>query len=495
LTVKHRYSALHIGIFLTGLIFTFSSCRKINEATELGGGLIPAVDNITTFDTTLTVEAYNGIFDLSNDSLRLSRNEEHWLGKITNDPLFGKTDARLFFELKPPFYKYFFIANKANMRLDSVVMILDYVETYGDTNALQTVNVYEIDPNDNTFKRDSAYLIRVNNIQKGPLLGSRTFAPSILNDSVKSFMDSSGVNQLRIRLDNSFGTRLLNFDSTGLIGPNAAFVSDSLFRTNFKGFVVESTTGNAVMGIDLNGANTRLGLYFRYDKGTVIDTPAVAYFGFTSFSASANHIIRDYSGTPVQNVQGGTNPDDLVYIQTAPGTFATLKIPGLAGMSNRLVHRAELIAEQVYNGPTDSTFNAPTYLYLDASDPSITTEPKFRTIPYDLVFNSAGGLNITQFGMSPQRGFDAAMNPIKIWKFNLTRYVQHVLTGTDPLYDLRLFAPFFYTEKFRPPGSTTDVSPLLIVNPSIVKGRVRLAGGTPAAGPQRMRLRIIYSKL
>src|SRR5690348_18347323 len=103
--VKHRYFALTLGVLLTGLIFSTSSCRKINEATELGGDLIPAVDNINTFDTTISVEATNGIFDLLHDSLRLSRNEEHWLGKITNDPIFGATDARLFLELKPQFYK------------------------------------------------------------------------------------------------------------------------------------------------------------------------------------------------------------------------------------------------------------------------------------------------------------------------------------------------------------------------------------------------------
>lgn len=33
----------------------FFSCTKINEATELGDDLIPAVDNVNTFDTTLTV--------------------------------------------------------------------------------------------------------------------------------------------------------------------------------------------------------------------------------------------------------------------------------------------------------------------------------------------------------------------------------------------------------------------------------------------------------
>jgi hypothetical protein len=248
------------------------------------------------------------------------------------------------------------------------------------------------------------------------------------------------------------------------------------------------------MGFDLTGANTKLAIYFKYDKGTAVDTPGVAYFNFTGLSASANYIKRNYGGTQIETTAGGA-ADNLVYIQSTPGTYSIIKMPDLLNVNNRLVHRAELIAEQVYNGPTDSIFNVPTYLYLDAFDPTLTTEPKFRTIPYDLAFDNGGNVNILSFGMAPQNLTDAALNPIKVWKFNITRYVQHVLTRTEPLYDLRLFAPFFYSEKFRPQGSTTDVNPLFIINPSIVKGRVRLAGGTPVSNPQRMRLRLIYSKL
>ena len=40
----------------------FSACRKINEATELGGGLIPPVDNINTFDTYLDCTGISMIF-------------------------------------------------------------------------------------------------------------------------------------------------------------------------------------------------------------------------------------------------------------------------------------------------------------------------------------------------------------------------------------------------------------------------------------------------
>ena len=43
------------------------------------------------------------------------------------------------------------------------------------------------------------------------------------------------------------------------------------------------------------------------------------------------------------------------------------KYPTLAGLSNRVVHRAELIVEQVYD--ISDTIFPPTNLYLDAYDP------------------------------------------------------------------------------------------------------------------------------
>src|SRR5258705_850795 len=142
------------GLIITATLIFFISCKKINEVTDLGGDLIPPVDNINTFDTTLTVEAYNDLFTLGGsvadtlkeDSIRSHYSNEQFLGLINADPLFGKTDAQMYFELKPAVFPHSF-PNKPTLDslfLDSVVLVLDYVETYGDSNAVQTVTVSEI---------------------------------------------------------------------------------------------------------------------------------------------------------------------------------------------------------------------------------------------------------------------------------------------------------------------------------------------------------------
>jgi Domain of unknown function (DUF4270) len=503
--VKNRQLAFIFGLIITCTVILFSSCKKINEATELGDDLIPPVDNVNTFDTTIIVDAYNDLFALFNadplktDSVFSYFGDEQFLGVIDNDPFFGKTDAQMFFELKPLNYPYTF-RNKPSLDslfLDSVVLILDYIETYGDSSIAQTVSVSEVTSN---FRVDTSYLVRQNSdiTVSAVSLGSSTFFPHTLNDSVKAYQDTTS-HQLRIKLNTAFGNRLLLYDTTGA---NNAYSSDSAFKTKFKGFALKSTLGgNAVMGFDLQGANTKLAIYYRYRHGvgTDLDT-TVDYFRFkpkTTYllagSAWHNYIGRDYTGFPIMAAQGGVLPDQFVYIQNSPGSFAKIKIPGLTGLSNRVVHRAELIAEEVYD-VSDTIFPPPSFLYLDAYNPAAA---KYRNIPYDVVYDASNAsYNLSTFGVIPVNALDASGKVVKTWHFNITRYVQHVVNGTETNYDLRLFAPLYTNDQYFLPiaGATAVQSPPRVyVNPSMAKGRVRLAGGTP--GPQRMRLRIVYSKL
>ncbi|MBL7739815.1 MAG: DUF4270 domain-containing protein [Chitinophagaceae bacterium] len=508
--MKRRQLAFTIGALVTGLVIILNSCKKINESTELGGDLIPPIDNINTFDTTLSVEAYNDLFTLGGtdplkeDSLRSNYADEQFLGRIDNDIFFGKTEAEMYFELKPEFYPFTFRNRPDSIYFDSVVLVLDYVETYGDSMAAQTLSVSEITSN---FRVDTSYIIRKNSdITTGASLAApATIIPAGLDDSVKVFLDTTK-SQLRIRLDDAFGQKLLNtFDTSSANGKLNAYSTDSAFKSYFKGFAIKSTVaGNALMGFNLQGENTKLAIYYRHRHGKPdldLDT-TVDYFRFrasSSFgltgSAAHNYIKRDYAGYPIAAAQGGTSPDPVIYLQNTPGSFATVKIPGLAALNNRIIHRAELIAEQVYD-PSDATFTPPNYLFLDAYVPAIS---KYMTIPFDLAYDGSGDLNLGSFGIAPVNKLDGSANVVKSWRFNISRWVQHIVNDTEPtVYDLRLYAPFIVSDQYRPPviGSTPSATQFGI-NPTIAKGRVRIAGnlGPADTNPQKMRLRIVYSKL
>ncbi len=497
--MKNRKIVLSFIAIVATVAILFSACRKINEATDLGGGLVPPVDNITTFDTLVDVQAYNDTFGLVNDSQYLARSEEHFIGLINNDPFFGKTDARLFLELKPTAYGVYPFARKDSVKIDSIVLVLDYLETYGDTNVAQMLKVYEID-NASNFRYDSAYLIRKENVTYNtgfPLSKpGQFFTPKNLNDSVKAFRDTTK-NQLRIHLDTSFARRLFNYDTAD------AYKTDSAFRSKFRGFAIRSEAGgNAIMGFDLGGFNTKLAIYYHNPKksnsnGGLLRDTTVNYFFFTQFSAAAQYVKRDYNGFPsLASLNNGPAPDPIVFIQNSPGAYANLKIPGLSTMSNRVVHRAELIVEQLYD-VSDSTFLPPNNLYLDAFDNTITSNKKFRAIPYDLSFNFDQPANLAPFGVIPAITIDGFGNRIRTWKFNISRYVQHVFTKTATSYDLRLYAPFTVSNKYILPAPSNDPSSIFNLNPTVAKGRIRLVGNTGPGdtNPRRMRLRIIYSKL
>ncbi|MFN8290623.1 MAG: DUF4270 family protein [Chitinophagaceae bacterium] len=497
--MKKRYLVLLLTLIVF-VVALFPACRKINDYTEIGGGLIPPIDNINTFDTSLTVEIYNDTFRLQNDSLRLTSGDEHFLGLINNDPIFGKTDARIYFQPNPGVYGTYPFARKDSVIIDSAVLVLNYVEAYGDTDIVQSARVYEIS-HGNVFRSDSLYLVRKENFTYNtglPLnspFASSLFYPRNLKDSVKVFKDTTA-NQLRIKLDTNFARRMFNYDTTN------AYRSDSAFKEYFNGFAVRCEgSGNAIMGFNLNSTNTKLAFYYHFPKvgGGGLDT-AVTYFYNTSSSGTANYVKRDYGGTPVSLAAGLPAAAPIGYIQKSPGSYVNVKVPGLPLLSNRIVHRAEMIVEQLYS-PSDVMFRPPANLMLDAYDPTITSSIPFRTIPLSLDISSLAGFNLFGFGTAPTDTIDASGNKVKIWRFDISRYVQHVLTRTQTSYQLRLHAPLILEGITKYAGTATDlaipVNPATYVNPNIANGRVRIVGNTGPGdtNPHRIRLRIIYSKI
>jgi hypothetical protein len=468
---------------LFGLLL-LASCKKVNDATELGGDLIPPVDNINTFDTILQVISYNQPFGTGDTSRSIS-SETHFVGNISDDPLFGTSTGTLFLQLKPQvFLTPFQFTDKAKLvGVDSVVLVLGYNSTYGDTMQPLHLQVYEIDQS-SAFTDDSLYLVNQNNFTySNALSGIQTIFPYTLNDSVRPFREMAR-NQVRLRLNNDFGDRLLRYDSTN------AYRNDSAFNSRFKGFAVRpqnKSMGNALVGVSLADTNTKLAIYYRYTTGSNTLDTAVTYFRFNSAtSASANYIERDRTGSEFAAVAGDDVPDQLVYIQNTPGTYARLSVPGLYSLTNRVVHRAELVVQQVPDAAA-KVFSPAPYLYLDAYD---TTDKVYRTIPIDVAISPQNGqvTNALQFGMVSRKATVAGVE-VEEWRFDISRYVQRVANGTLKPYDLRLSSPFFITPRL---AASSTIQPLYI-NPVFGIGRLRVGGGNHPAQP--MKLRIIYSKL
>ncbi len=509
------------AVFLTILIGI--GCTKL-DTTTLGADLV-TVDNVNTFADTLTVNATQGIF---NDSTILQKRDNHAIGLITTDPLFGKTDARIYVQFKPTFYPFYFGSagdttkfdpnNKAGF--DSAFVSLSYKGAWGDTSTMgniqQTFEVRAI--NDDNFRLKTDTIRQLGSIPPNVdnnLLGTATITPQIIAQKVILARGrDSVVNQIRIKLTGAgatFAAALFNGQDTLASSSNNGFLNDSLFRIKYNGFEIKVTNGmgNTLYYVNLSEAKSRFEFHFHKTKNGVRDTvvqslqmyPAQA--GSIAASSSFNYIKRDYSSVsfPVPNT--ATNN---VFLQTSPGTFANLSIPGLTGYANRIVHRAFLIVEQTPDNPAiDNIYTAPPYLYLDLKDTSAVSPQRYKpvyfdltsTVPYNPDVTTVNGLyhpfplgniDVNTFGGGALRRFEPSGNVFYRYEINLTRYVQHIVTNGYKNYDLRLYSPFnYYYPQYL---GTQYIIPFY--NP-IALGRVRV--GTGLNTNHKMKMVVIYSKV
>jgi hypothetical protein len=486
------------------------NCTKL-DTTDIGSDLLPAVDNVNTFADTLSIISTQGVF--LPDSTYILRTDDHALG-INNDPVFGQTNASIFFQLKPNFYPFFIGGTGDTLNwpgpngagVDSVVLCLKYKGSYGDTSTPLQVQVYTVLDNPPYYFRDSTNMYR--NVNFRPDIGANIgFSPTTsidvrrLADTVK-YVNRNGfsVNTIRIRLSTAYANAVYNRDTLTSNPFNNAFKNDSLFRRFYNGIgVVPVAGGNQLIYTSLSDADTKLEVHFRRKNlgrvDTLVNTLVLNsnFFGSPSnrSSSTANYITRNRLALP--------SGDQEVYLQTSPGTFANLNIPALSTLSNRIVHRAELIVDEIPdNSGFADKFRAPNYLYIELKDSGTA---KWKPIYYDLnpgqpydpdyktpatVSFFPNSVDFLYFGGFIRNKTDVFGNPAHYYNFNITRYVQDIITNHKTNAQFRLSAPFNikYPQYSDFPSSYGN---------NIAFGRVKVGGGN---NPNyRMRLRIVYSKL
>ncbi len=467
-----------IAVSCIAIILTFEqSCQKI-DTTTLGLGLIPAVDNINTFDTILEVSTNNFLL---SDSTSISRNDNHALG-ILDDPEFGKTTANIYFDVLPTNSGSYPFVNKDSIKgIDSVILSIDYKGLYGDSNSIEKIHVYEIAQSASFL--DTLYKINQPDFDIVPSqLGETTVNFTTLNDPqvIKKGTDTVLVteeNILRIRLDKSLGQRLAAYDTSN------AYKSDSMFILFFKGVALKvdaaSTRNKALAYFNLtDNAKTRLTVYYRVGNATKIDTTYTEFVYKDLVAKGANLVKRSTAGTPyAANIANITANKEKLYLQSSPGSFATLYIPGLKNLTNRVVQRAELIVEKIPSAE-DDLFDPPV-LFLDMID---SANNLFLSVPKDFTTDYQGTYNSADFGGAIKNNQ---------YTFNLSRHIQSILTHKDKVYSFRLSAPYITWPVYYP-SLTLNGYPVK-VNANIATGRVVVGGGGNTT--KKLRLRIIYTKI
>ena len=480
--------------YFTIAVTLLFSCTRISTS-ELGLDFL-SQDAISTRDTILDVETETVVME---DSLRIYPTDQHMLGDITNDPIFGTTSASIFLQLKPGFYPFFIKGTKDSIIVDSVVLILSYKGFYGDSSKPVKIYVNKIDPSTplTVGKLYASNYPNAYGIRKGIALGNpKLFDFASAKDSINDRFENA-TRQIRLRLNQSLGTELLKtYDSNGV------YRNDTTFRDAFPGFALSTNAAdnhNALIRLALLDSNTKLALYYSTSAtGSVTRDTLVTHFRFNySTAQNANFILRNRAASEIASHLNGFAKDSLVYVQTSPGTMVKIKVPGLKTFENKIIHRAELIAEQVPDAArlttTDSYMTAPNFLFLGVYD---SATKQLRSVPNDY----QGVVNpqlIAQFGGQKITKSLNGFSNVATYNFNVSRYVQGLIARKDSLFDFRLYAPVNDSIKFVQPYpfnkiQATDFLTTSLGNQPAI-GRVRLGGGSHSKF--KMRLRIFYTNL
>jgi hypothetical protein len=162
-------------------------------------------------------------------------------------------------------------------------------------------------------------------------------------------------------------------------------------------------------------------------------------------------------------------------------------IKDLPSFPNRIIHRAELIVTPLPSAQ-DNILTPPNQLFLD----------RYKKGGPDTAFAFYRDINIGFDGSVDAVSFGGNRRSDGTYRFNITRHIQNVITRRERNDTLRLHLPLRTT--IFTPTLVSPTSPLgqfisFQFSDRVAAGRVVVAGGNYPVDAQRMRLRIIYSKL
>ncbi len=342
------------------VIFILLSCKK--RESNVGSGVLDTNEllgsaQIDTFQLTT--------FSIEEDSV-ISDNPAFALLGSYNDPVFGTVNASFYTQLRLSGLNPNF-GDPSTISIDSVVLGLEYAGYYGEFSP-QTVEVYQMTESidiDSTY-----YSFTTKSTSSVDLVepGYGTFKPNPEGITVigKDTVDT----QLRIKLKNSLGLKLITDASTG-----ADFSSNENFLNYFKGLHVKVNNGPQASGkggvfyFNINDPLSKLTIYY-----TQSGNQKTFDFLINSECADFNHVKVNNSDKPVEKVVNDTISGQKEYYSQAFKTRAVVRIPGMKKIpSNAIIHKAQLILPTQYQ-------TGAKYLPPDQLSVAIKTEGKLSGI-------------------------------------------------------------------------------------------------------------------
>lgn len=370
-------------------------------------------------------------FTIAEDSL-ISDNPAYAVLGSYNDPKFGKVDASFYTQvvlsgLNPNF------GDISAITVDSLVLGLEYADYYGELSP-QTVEVYQLTEKIHVDSTYYSFQDKAHSSTNLVVPGYETFTPTPNGETIigEDTVDA----QLRIRLNNSLATQLINESASG--GTNYSSIDN--FTSYFKGLYVKVNNGSQLSGkgavfyFNLNDPLSKMTIYY-----TQAGEQKTFDFLINSECADFNHVDIDNSGKPVQNVINDTISGQTEFYAQAFKSRAIVKIPGLKNLPKKcVIHKAELILPIQYQTASK---------YSPSDEISVSVR----------IDNILSGIGVFGF-------YD---NYTKSYTVDCRDYVQALVTGQISTTELILSPRFFITSAeriiFNGPSTINKKKPQIVV--------------------------------
>lgn len=398
-------------ILSASFLFMLQACKK-------DGQLVPDFEENTTFSffsdsTNIVTSTRRG------DSVLADKISTGLVGEY-RDSAFGYSRSSIYIQpLLAANAPIFFNDTAETLKVDSVILSLEYAGYFGDTSVAQTFEVHriseelDIDANyysNSTIAVESAPLASVNFLPR-PTTTRVIVQPNNFGDTARVEVNP----QLRINLGNDLGDEIIGKQESSELANSENFVK------YFSGLQITpvnnpNITNNeaAILYFRLTATNTKITIY--YSTTPLKDTVAVRKavdFPINTNSVRFNTFEHDYTNSAADAALQNINTN-FTYVQAMAGLETTIKFPDLkAKLGGKiLVNKAELIIPAV-NGSYSENVGKAVKLIVASRDGS----GALQFIP-DAIINSEF------FGGE----FDESNNQ---YKFNISRYLQSYLNGSE----------------------------------------------------------------
>jgi hypothetical protein len=419
-TLIYRSTARPIrwSLFLASLVLVLQACRKPEQ--DLGLDLLPG-DPLGLRIETSPVQAYTFL----PKPIRTSGLTRNLLGSYL-DPVFGSVRAGIVAQLRLGANNVGIGVDNSGLVADSMVLALGFDGinfSYGNLNP-QIFQVYELSEGlsvDTVYETNDvpAYLSQDLVRDRGGRVKPRPLEkPFIGGDSLQP--------QLRLRLDKALAQRILNGFGTPDLADNVAFLEF------FKGVYVTVDNGTqlpfqeGILYFNMLSATSKATIYYR---NTLVSDTIPLTFDLPINQSSVRYTVAEHDHQLALDpglgmaLADSTAPASFAYVQALGGLRTAIRFPEIRRFADErlALAKAELIV------PVPGTYNAllapPAQLFIFRKD-TVTGNDVF--LP-----DQTGGVG----------NIDGAYrSSAQEYRFNITRYVQAVLSGTVPDNGVELVA-------------------------------------------------------